>query len=314
MIRETAQRPEARRRTLHAPVAVLAGILLMISAVIQLGGPHSSINEVTIGLITVAKRGSIDIIASVLNAIGLVLVALTLNFLYEATKARQPALGIYMRVLAVLGGVITGITGVIYAVIIHSRAHQFVSHGAQTYQEAKHLTQGFAFTVLPSLELAAALALAVAFALISLGAMRVGLLTKLMGYLGIFTGVLVIIPIGSSIPVVEAAFLIALGVLFAGRWPGGMPKAWVTGQAEPWPSAQEMREQRVRGAAARGTPRGRLAAEGATSGDGSAAKLAGGLWARATKPRGATPEAAPAPTPAAQGRPGGAKRKRKRRR
>jgi hypothetical protein len=307
--------PEARRALLHAPVAVLAGALLIVSAVVQLGGPHSNVNEVTIGLITVAKRGGLDIVAGFINAVGLILVALTLNFLYDATRTRQPALGKYMRLLAVAGGAVTGITGVIYAIIIHQRAHQFVSQGAQTYQEAHRLTQGFAFSVLPSIELAGALALAISFALISLAAMRVGLLTKVMGYLGIFTGVLVIIPIGSSVPVIEAAFLVALGALFARRWPGGVPRAWLTGQAEPWPTAAQLREQRVRGVAEGGPPRGR--ARGRAAAESAANPLPGlsrGHRARAvTKPRGATPEPAPAPTPAAQGRPGGAKRKRKRR-
>jgi hypothetical protein len=43
----------------------------------------------------------------------------------------------------------------------------------------------------------------------------------------------------------------ALAYLFSGRWPGGEPPAWKSGKAEPWPSAQEIREQRL---AARGVP------------------------------------------------------------
>jgi hypothetical protein len=44
-------------------------------------------------------------------------------------------------------------------------------------------------------------------------------------------------------------WLLALAVLFARRWPQGMPPAWVTGEAVPWPSASAVAEQR---AAARG--------------------------------------------------------------
>jgi len=40
-------------------------------------------------------------------------------------------------------------------------------------------------------------------------------------------------------------------MLFAGRSPSGTPPAWQSGEAMPWPSPAEMREQRVRDAEAR---------------------------------------------------------------
>jgi hypothetical protein len=99
---------------------------------------------------------------------------------------------------------------------------------------------------LPFIGQLSALLLAVAFVLISLSAMRVGLLTRFMGYLGIFTGVLVLFPIGSPVPVVEGFWLFAVAYLFSGRWPTGVPPAWRSGRAEPWPSGQQLREQRIR--------------------------------------------------------------------
>jgi hypothetical protein len=50
---------------------------------------------------------------------------------------------------------------------------------------------------------------------------------------------------------VQAYWLGALAMLFAGRSPNGTPPAWQSGEAMPWPSAAEMREQRVRDAEAR---------------------------------------------------------------
>ena len=87
--------------------------------------------------------------------------------------------------------------------------------------------------------------------MISLNAMRVGLLTRFMGVLGIITGALQILPLAGPLPVVQCFWLLLLGLLFRGRWPGGQPPAWRTGNAEPWPSSAEMREQRQRAAAAR---------------------------------------------------------------
>jgi hypothetical protein len=67
-----------------------------------------------------------------------------------------------------------------------------------------------------------------------------------MGVLGIIVGVLFVIPIGSPVPVVQAFWLGALAYLLSGRWPNGVPPAWASGRAEPWPSQQQMRD-RARG-------------------------------------------------------------------
>jgi hypothetical protein len=64
-----------------------------------------------------------------------------------------------------------------------------------------------------------------------------------MGVLGIIVGILFVIPIGSPVPVVQAFWLVALALLFSGRWPSGVPPAWASGQAEPWPSPQQLRER-----------------------------------------------------------------------
>jgi hypothetical protein len=89
----------------------------------------------------------------------------------------------------------------------------------------------------------------------------VGLLTRFLGYLGIFAGVMVIIPV-VQLPVVQAYWLGAIAYLLTGRWPSGVPKAWSTGRAEPWPSAAAMREQRAEGIRRQGRPKpgGRKAA------------------------------------------------------
>jgi hypothetical protein len=141
---------------------------------------------------------------------------------------------------------LAAISGVAYAIVIAMKASDFVSHGSQTYEQAHSLTSGAGLVALPLLGQFAALLLAVAFVMTSLNAMRVGLLTKFMGYLGIFSGVLVMFPIGSPVPVVQGFWLLALAYLFSGRWPSGVPPAWRSGKAEPWPTAAEMRERRTR--------------------------------------------------------------------
>ena len=94
------------------------------------------------------------------------------------------------------------------------------------------------------------LALAFALVLISLNAMRAGLLSRFMGILGIIIGALNVLPLLGELPIVQLFWFGALGVLFLGRWPGGRGPAWESGEAEPWPSAAEVAAQRAEEATA----------------------------------------------------------------
>jgi hypothetical protein len=251
---------EARTRTRQAVVAGAAGLLLVGAAVLQLSGPQSKINELTIGLITEHKRFPIDVIGAVINGLGLLAVAWTLSYVFSITRARNADLRTWVRGIAIGGGILAAITAVVYAILIAIKAHQFVTTGDQTYMEANHLTSATGFVAVPVVGQLGALLLAVGFVMTSLNAMRVGLLTRFMGYLGIFVGVLVLFPIGSPVPIVQGFWLLALAYLFTGRWPSGVPPAWSSGKAERWPSSQEMREERMKareqgmGTAARSKP------------------------------------------------------------
>jgi hypothetical protein len=277
---------EAGARRRHAVIAAVAAVCLLGAAVLQLSGPHTKIDELTLDLISAHKRFPLDLIGAVLNSLGLLGVAATLAFLYDAVRARNPVIGRYVRWLAVTGGVVAAVVAVAYAIVIAIKANDFVSTGSQTYQEAKHLTSSKLLVVLPLLGQAASLVLAIGFVLTALGSMRVGLLTKFMGYLGIFVGVLVLFPIGSPVPVVQGFWLLALAYLLSGRWPTGVPPAWDSGSAEPWASSASMRQPRVK------------------------AGRSGGRAKPAATPAPQT-VGAPAPT---RSRPAASKRKRKRRR
>ena len=103
------------------------------------------------------------------------------------------------------------------------------------------------------------LLLAVAVVLISLQSMRVGLLPRPLGYIGIFAGALILFPI-IVVPVVQMGWLLAVGYLLSGRWPSGVPPAWRTGKAEPWPSSNEMRARQGGGRATDALPARRVGA------------------------------------------------------
>jgi hypothetical protein len=320
---------ESRVRNRQAAVAIVAGVLLIIASVIQLGGAHTSVDELTQDLLTANKRFPLDLIAAVINAFASIGIAWTLVFLYRATKARNPEVRPFIRYLAMVGGGLSAVAGVTYAAIVAVKVHEFATTGAQTYDEATHLTGGAGLLVLQLAGQLAALIVAVSFVLVCMQAMRVGLLTKFMGYLGMFAGALVLFQI-TQIPVVQLFWLVAVGYLISGRWPSGTPAAWRTGRAETLPSGAELRAQRAAargGGPARPAPgRGGAATRG-RNGSGTAApgRAPGGLagWlAGRTRPAPAaetstsadvdeTPAGSATPDP--RTRAGTPKRKRKRR-
>ena len=80
--------------------------------------------------------------------------------------------------------------------------------------------------------------------------MRAGLLTRMLGYIGIAAGAMMVL---LPLPIVQIFWLAALGFILLGRWPGGAPLAWRTGQAEPWP-APSARPAPAAGASLEPTP------------------------------------------------------------
>jgi hypothetical protein len=294
---------EARVRIRRAIVAVLAALLLVIAAALQLAGPHTKVEELTIDLITANKRFPLDLIAAIINGLGSLAVAWTLNYLYVCSRARNPDVKPFVRAIAVAGGVLSAIAAVAYAIVVAIKVHEFVTTGSQTYAEANHLTSATGLLALQLIGQGAALLLAAGFALVSLNALRQGLLSRFMGYLGVFAGVLVLFQI-TQIPVVQAFWLLAVAYLISGRWPTGLPPAWRSGRAEPWPPSAEMRARR-------------MGAAGAAGGRGARAKGAGdGATTKPSRKPSPKPEPQPAGAPApvpARTRATTPKRKRKRR-
>jgi hypothetical protein len=295
---------ETRVRNRQVAVAVVAGVLLLVASTVQLGGAHTKVDELTLDLLTANQRFPLDLIASVLNAIASLAIAWTLFFLYRCSRARNDQVKSFIKIIAIVGGGLAAVTGVLYAIIVAVKVHEFATTGAQTYDEASHLTSGAGLLALQLVGQAAALLVAVAFVLVSMQAMKVGLLSRFMGYLGMFAGALVLFQI-TQVPVVQSYWLLALAYLFSGRWPTGVPPAWRSGRAEPWASSAETRARRAAGVGG--------------GANGSAKRPSGWSWGGKSAP-------APGPSPGLQA--GGAagaagdsrtrattsKRKRKRRR
>lgn len=84
-------------------------------------------------------------------------------------------------------------------------------------------------------QLAGGLALVVALFYSCLQAMRVGLLTRFWGSLGMAVGVAALIGLSPF----ALLWFIYFGLLLLGKVPGGRPPAWEAGEAVPWPTPGE---------------------------------------------------------------------------
>jgi hypothetical protein len=243
---------EARWRTRAAAIAAAAALATFAGQAWLISTTQKSkTDELTYQLLFYNSHRGGFLLAAVLAGLGSLLLLGPLLFLYQITKARRPELPGVALVTAVAGPIAAGLGQIALQIVLLDKAHSFATTGAQTYAQAKHLTDESILKVMQGLVLAGSLALGFAFVLISLNAMRVGLLTRFMGVLGIIVGVLFVIPLG-TLQIVQPFWLLALAALFLGRWPNGVPPAWQTGKAEPWPSQQELREQRERAKAGEG--------------------------------------------------------------
>jgi hypothetical protein len=168
--------------------------------------------------------------------------------------------------MAAIGGIVR-----ITALVIN--ASNFASSKGQGTQAAHDATtSGGALVAGTVAGQIGVLALAAAVVLVALAAMRVGLLTRFVGVLGAIVGVLQVLgPLSTGSFIVTAFWLAMVGMLLLGRWPSGMPPAWEAGEARPWPTQQEIREQReiARGRRGGGAGAARPAtAAGTPAGDG----------------------------------------------
>ncbi len=181
---------------------------------------------------------------SLVLTLGVAAIGFALVELYRSVKVRRPEFPRTGLVAAVAGAVMVAVATLVHDASVVIGASSFAGSADQTPENAHDVLQSPFVIAALILRQAGVFALGAAFILISLNAMRVGLLTRFMGVLGIIVGVLFVVPLGSSLPIVQAFWLIALGVLLSGRWPGGEPPAWQTGEAIPWPTQQEIRERR----------------------------------------------------------------------
>jgi hypothetical protein len=235
LAREDAGRSRAIASAIAGAVLPLAAAV--IGGAVTVDSPRNDIGA----LIFLSEHAPAVIISGVVAGLGTLLTLFVFQYLYDAAAFRRPETPRIARIMGTFGPVLYFVGHVLLQVVFAIKANGFVDSGPLTKAHADDVTQSGIVVVAKALAVGGGMALGFAYVIISINAMRAGLLTRFMGYMGVIAGLLFVLPIGSG-TIIQTFWLGALAYLLAGRWPSGVPKAWSDGQAHPWPTMAEQRE------------------------------------------------------------------------
>jgi hypothetical protein len=234
----------ARPAALGALIAVAAIVAAIVVAGQAVGGSDGD-SEL---LRNVDAHRSAQLISSILQAIGVGLLALPLYYLFRAAEARSEtmrgqlvgvviAAPLFLAVLAILNGV-----SLLHAAseFVSDEVPPLLAKGVELNGDRANDIANDTIADAPLRPLAAGFGLGgqigfvVAMFYTAMHAMRTGLLPRFWGSLGMALGAVSFIFFQFAL-----LWFVYLGFLIAGLVPGGRPPAWQSGEAEPWPSPGE---------------------------------------------------------------------------
>jgi hypothetical protein len=230
----------AKRAAVAAYGSVVLALATLLLQSVLIGQLPSKEND---GLVKIADHSGAILASIGTIALSYAAGALALAYLLACARGRLPSAPVWALYLLALAPFLLGIGAMLNQISLNDVADQFVhlpKHD-QTLQKAKDLIKDRS-AVGQAISEGGAFALGINYVLISINAMRAGLLPRVMGIIGVVIGVLIVLPIFPAIqPVLQLLWFGSLGLLFLGFWPGpaGRGPAWDTGQAIPWPTMQE---------------------------------------------------------------------------
>ncbi len=265
-IRREVEKENERRARLAVP-AFAGGFLNLLSAIVITStlnslptvGPLQGLAPALSGVANPAEsprtaevkfisHHALQLVAgAALAAIAVLILTGILLVLFQAASFRRPGVWPPARMLVLVGGVSVAVASVAHEVVYAIETHNFaLSHNHTSHAVDEALTKSPANEIVAYLSLLAGLALVVGMIVVLLNALRTGLLPRWMAFLGMFSGLLILLPnIGATLQLVPSFWLVMMGLLFARRWPGGDPPAWDSGEARPWPSRAQMQAERA---------------------------------------------------------------------
>jgi hypothetical protein len=236
-----------RERRLARPVALAAGLpLLLFFASLVLRSELST--ESGIGpevLRTIDEHSGVVIGSGILAGLAYAAMAAPLTYLFRAAAVRiEQGMLTGLIGLCIIGPLLFGLQSILGSLAQISAASDFVAQEegvGDIYSLAENLLeeQGL-MSVAQAIGAAGLLSLIFAIVYTALWAMRAGLLTRFVASLGMALAVgLILGPLAQTVLPVLFMWFAFIGLVIAGRAPGGRPPAWEAGEAIPWPRPGE---------------------------------------------------------------------------
>jgi hypothetical protein len=223
-----------RRWARRVAIAAIAAAFLFLAGVILQAGLVDQKDEAT-QLTSTHDHSTALLGGAILLAVGAAFFSAPLYYLLRAAKARNDTIRSSMLAFAFIGPILLGVRSILGWIATRDIANTFIAGSNHSADTAKHLidSSNLADTA-TALGLPAVLGLVVAMVYIPLMAMRVGLISRFWGTLGMALGV------GAAllglVAFVGLAFWFAyIGFLIGGWLKDGRPPAWDAGEAIPWP-------------------------------------------------------------------------------
>ncbi len=232
---------EQRLGRIAGMVGILGVVMTLLPPILGLGSDFNQLAQDAYAERMEAFELARDdiLLSQMIQAVGLLLFAAPLTFLFTAASARVPEMRRSLIGLCVVGPVFLAISLMLYFAAYDSVASTFIDNapsGTDANEAAKTLlTDESTYSIFGGLQIAGLLALVVAVIYTSLQAMRAGLMTRFLGTLGMALGAGFVL-IG---PLSLAVWVLVVSPLIAGWWYGNRPPAWAAGEAMPWPKPGE---------------------------------------------------------------------------
>jgi hypothetical protein len=230
-----------------AGVASLLGVALIIASVVvaaQVGGGDGD-SEL---LRNVDEHSGTQLLSSILQAIGVALLAIPLYFLFTAARDRSDRVRGQLVGVVIAGPLFLAVAAILVGIANVDAASDFVTNEVPQLEEegialdsdraddvaSDTVAEASLRSLAVGTGLGGQIGLVVGLFYTALWAMRTGLLTRFWGSLGMALGAVSFLFFQFTV-----LWFIYLGLLFLGWVPGGRPPAWQSGEAEPWPTPGE---------------------------------------------------------------------------
>lgn len=244
-----------RRWALTAGILSVLGVALIAFSYVYAGSSVPGGDGAANYLTNVDQNRSALIFANVIQAIGLIVLIAPLVFLFKAASARTDRMKTGLIGLIIVAPLFLGAASMSNAISTLNAATTFKETSAplvetcikeknvknagsaediatdcadDTATDIRNDSNSNGLTV--GLGLAGAIGFAFSVAYVALWAMRVGLINRFWGSLGIALGAVSILFLQFTL-----LWFIYAGLLIAGWVWGGRPEAWAAGEAIPWP-------------------------------------------------------------------------------